>query len=145
MGESENEKIEIKEKGLFSEILEIPLKAEILNRALSNFLKDNNVFSDFELHFNPPLLLDEKQFKAFIKILNDLDFVEYINPVFITMIKILNDLDFVEYINPIIITMVRANSDNKKKIEIWFSISKNNNGKITYNIKSINGKTYLNS
>jgi len=117
-----------KEKGLFSEILEIPLKAEILNRALSNFLKDNYIFSDFELNFNLPLELSKEIFNALITQLS-----EYFD-----------NFGFTEFAGRIFMVMARPTPENKKRVIIIYEIV-NINGKKIYKIENINGKTYLNS
>jgi len=117
----ENKEIGENEKGLFSEILGGALDLEILNRALSAFLVDNYAFSDFNMHFNPPVILTENEFMALIKNFDDFGFSEFDGRIFMIM--------------------VRDNPQNKKRIKIIYV--KMNNGK--YEIESVDGKTYLNS
>jgi len=107
------------EKGLFSEILKGALDFDILDRALSNFLKDNYGFADFDLVFKPPLELSEQEFKALINELINHGFIDYNNPIWTKL------------------------AHNHKSITIYRYILKNNiNGKITYSIEQVTGYTY---
>ena len=111
-------------KGVFSEILGGALDVEILNRALSAFLSDNYVFSDFDLNFNPPVILSKNKFMALIKKLS-----EYFD-----------DFGFSGFVGQIFMIMARANPYNKKRLVIVY---KHINGK-NISIESISGKTYTN-
>jgi len=96
-----------------------------LDRALSAFLSDNYSFSDFNLRFDPPLILTEDKFKALV----------------MSLIDYFDDIGFTGIAEHIFMVMVRATPENKKRVTILFEI-KNINGKTVYVIENVNGKTF---
>jgi hypothetical protein len=102
-----------------------------LNRNLFYFLQDNFDFSDFNVHYDPPLMLTEKEYKAFIRDLVD-------------------DFDIIEISSSarrIFIDLMRFSPDpflrNKKRV-ILVLLVKNINGKTIYLIENVTAKTYIN-
>jgi len=111
----------------FATVLGKALDVEVLDRALSAFLSDNYSFSDFNLRFDPPLILTEDKFKALV----------------MGLIDYFDDIGFTGIAEHIFMVMVRATPENKKRVTILFEI-KNINGKTVYVIENVNGKTFTN-
>ena len=102
-----------------------------LNRNLFYFLQDNFEFSDFNVHFDQPLILSKNEYKAFVRDLaNNFDVIEISTSarrVFIDMSRFSPD-PFLK---------------NKKRVVLAF-LTKNINGKTIYLIENIVAKTYIN-
>ena len=98
-----------------------------LNRNLFYFLQDNFDFSDFNVHYDPPIMLLENEYKLFIR-------------------DLIADFDIIEIGNSakrIFIDLMRFSPENKKRVIITF-LAKNINGKIVYLIENVIAKTYIN-
>jgi hypothetical protein len=115
----------------FKAVLERIVEIDNLNRNLFYFLQDNFDFFDFNVHFDQPLMLTEKEHKAFIRDLaNNFDVIEISTSarrIFIDLMGFSPD-PFLK---------------NKKRVIIAFLV-KNINGKTIYLIENVTAKTYIN-
>jgi hypothetical protein len=127
-----SEQTEAQEKENFKRFFEIILgrvvDIENLNRSLSRFLSDNFYFSDFNKHYDPPLMLSEDEFKALVNYLTDY----------------FDDIGFTGVAERIFMVMLRTTPENKKRLVIVFEI-KNINGITIFAIENVSAKTYTNS
>ena len=102
-----------------------------LNRNLFYFLQDNFDFSDFDVHYDPPIMLLENEYKLFIK----------------DLIADFNVIEISSSARRIFVDLTRFSPDpslrNKKRVIITF-LAKNINGKIVYLIENVIAKTYIN-
>jgi hypothetical protein len=85
----------------FATVLGKALDVEVLDRALSAFLSDNYGFSDFNLRFDPPLILTEDKFKALV----------------MGLIDYFDDIGFTGIAERIFMVMVRATPENKSELQ----------------------------
>ena len=107
--------------------LERLVEVDNLDRNLTRFLRDNSDFSDFNAHYEPPLILTNQECNALIRGLAD-------------------HFDVIEVsasVGRVFIDMERFSPENKKRVIIVFA-TRNINGKTVCLIENVNAKTYIN-